>query len=728
MAFPETTIQADFYSPWPKFGKSFSKQLDESRSNTNSLNPIVRAIGLDSNYVNVAGAAVQAVEIGETDFHNKYRIFWDKTNDTFRIQINTGTSGTPLWTDSISIGPSGEVVGNFYVPSENLPTDHGALTGLSDDDHTQYLLASDAGSRALFSTNWTDLTDAGSTVLHTHDHGGLGGLADDDHTQYLLASDAGSRALFSTNWTDLTDGGATTLHTHADSGGVGGGFYGINVKQTDGKSYKGINTINFEASSFYVEQNSTNTDEVSVNFRGTAGSGSGVSDHGALTGLADDDHPQYARKAASQVTFDGNITAEAFYLREGEISSSGSTMQIFPRASLFVDVNNGSIDFEASSGGAFTTGGAFDMESTGSSLSFTANTAISVDAGTSLNISATTAATISGSSVTLSDGIGNTLLLGRSGVNISDIVKAEAFYIPGGQVVHVVTTDDLEGSIITPVEYRKPILKFNRRDFYLTADTQGNPIVNAAAIGGSGSVSNTITVKDGSLPNYVTSELNFNPNEFYLTGTSGGQPMVNLVGATSEGDGGTALTVADQLAPTFTNTSKITFDRNFYLTPDSTGQPIVNFVSFFNEVIVSQTTNQTISASTATDLIFGQVISNFGGWGVNLGTGEITVPAGVTHVKLSAQTRMQTPTATGRLSVTFRKNGAGLGGTGPAVANTGHFVATIASPALQTVSPFVPVVEGDILTLNIFHTLSATLATDSSSNSTYMAIEGYNFG
>ncbi|HET6453322.1 MAG TPA: hypothetical protein VFI02_02860, partial [Armatimonadota bacterium] len=47
--------------------------------------------------------------------------------------------------------------------------DHGALSGLSDDDHVQYLLASDATDRATFATNWLDLTDAGDTALHIHD-------------------------------------------------------------------------------------------------------------------------------------------------------------------------------------------------------------------------------------------------------------------------------------------------------------------------------------------------------------------------------------------------------------------------------------------------------------------------------------------------------------------------------------------------------------------------------
>ena len=63
-------------------------------------------------------------------------------------------------------------------------------------------------------TEWTDLTDNGATTIHKHDHGNLDGRSDDDHSSYLLASDATDRATFATNWEDLTDSGPTTLHAH----------------------------------------------------------------------------------------------------------------------------------------------------------------------------------------------------------------------------------------------------------------------------------------------------------------------------------------------------------------------------------------------------------------------------------------------------------------------------------------------------------------------------------
>jgi hypothetical protein len=86
-------------------------------------------------------------------------------------------------------------------------TDHGALTGLSDDDHPQYA---------------TD-TDLSNHVA-----------AADPHTGYVREADA--------NWIDLTDGGATTLHSHAGGGGgtldsaydFGGAGAGRTINATDG--------------------------------------------------------------------------------------------------------------------------------------------------------------------------------------------------------------------------------------------------------------------------------------------------------------------------------------------------------------------------------------------------------------------------------------------------------------------------------------------------------------
>ena len=54
-----------------------------------------------------------------------------------------------------------------------------------------------------------------------------------------------------------------------DAGSVVQNFYGLVVKETQAPAatYKGINTINFDANFFYLSQNAPNTDEVVVNLR-----------------------------------------------------------------------------------------------------------------------------------------------------------------------------------------------------------------------------------------------------------------------------------------------------------------------------------------------------------------------------------------------------------------------------------------------------------------------------
>lgn len=94
-------------------------------------------------------------------------------------------------------------------------TDHGALTGLADDDHPQYVLTSalselvDDRVAALLvdsaSVDWT-YNDAGGSlnavvIQAGLDHGSIGGLADDDHPQYMLA--AGGRTVYEVNFASL---------------------------------------------------------------------------------------------------------------------------------------------------------------------------------------------------------------------------------------------------------------------------------------------------------------------------------------------------------------------------------------------------------------------------------------------------------------------------------------------------------------------------------------------
>ena len=67
----------------------------------------------------------------------------------------------------------------YFAPASSIVTDHGLLTGLGDDDHSQYL-----------NNTRHDTTTRHSlgTVVPHDDHGMLSGLGDDDHPQYLLTT------------------------------------------------------------------------------------------------------------------------------------------------------------------------------------------------------------------------------------------------------------------------------------------------------------------------------------------------------------------------------------------------------------------------------------------------------------------------------------------------------------------------------------------------------------
>ena len=66
-------------------------------------------------------------------------------------------------------------------------TDHGALTGLSDDDHPQYVLS--ATNSALSSTVSNHIASASVHFTQAQiDHGTISGLGDNDHPQYVLSS------------------------------------------------------------------------------------------------------------------------------------------------------------------------------------------------------------------------------------------------------------------------------------------------------------------------------------------------------------------------------------------------------------------------------------------------------------------------------------------------------------------------------------------------------------
>ena len=133
-------------------------------------------------------------------------MWWDDAAQELRLDtVISGVNPTANW----------HLTTKWYVDNEiatlsgSIVLDHGNLSGLGDDDHTQYVLVD--GSRGFTSTvsgvdpvesyhlatkNYIDTELATISGGIVQDHGSLTGLDGDDHTQYILVT--GARAFTGT--------------------------------------------------------------------------------------------------------------------------------------------------------------------------------------------------------------------------------------------------------------------------------------------------------------------------------------------------------------------------------------------------------------------------------------------------------------------------------------------------------------------------------------------------
>lgn len=102
-----------FYSTFPSYGKKLAFQWDELRQDLRLINPLNRATEYENETDNpLEDSVVSAREYGEVDFHNKYRLKWNKTGNQLEVQKNTGTQAAPVWTVHSAFGqdPDGNLI------------------------------------------------------------------------------------------------------------------------------------------------------------------------------------------------------------------------------------------------------------------------------------------------------------------------------------------------------------------------------------------------------------------------------------------------------------------------------------------------------------------------------------------------------------------------------------------------------------------------------------------
>ena len=193
------------------------------------------------------------------------------------------TPGAPLTPDQAAT-LTARIVALEETPPGSGVTDHGALTGLADDDHGQYALAD--GSRGSFASTAQGAkadTAVQPTALAAHEA---------DTTNVHGITD--TSALVVTTDPRLSDARTPTTHAHDDR-------Y-FTEAESDGRFVRTVNGTGPDSSG-----------NVTV-----AGGGGGVTDHGALTGLGDDDHAIYALADGTRGSFAAPLGADDNYVTDAE--------------------------------------------------------------------------------------------------------------------------------------------------------------------------------------------------------------------------------------------------------------------------------------------------------------------------------------------------------------------------------------------------------------------------
>lgn len=279
-----------------------------------------------------------SVEELAADYVADYSLTQDFSDDTLEVASLTMTSGQITLPQAANVAASfpsaneGDIAwdtdnnmpyfydGSSWQPMYSLlagTLDHGTLSGLMDDDHTQYaLLAGDLGRNtftggadfssasglivpqgtstagqteqegnlfwdtdddALYMYNGTMWVTIATASGNNNDHGGLTGLLDDDHTQYLLLNGNGVR------------NGVTGV---------------VNVSSGRFVMPQVADVPSTLTSAVEGELAWDSDDDTLWAYDGTqwfaiAPASGIIDDHGYLQGLLDDDHPQYGLLAGS---------------------------------------------------------------------------------------------------------------------------------------------------------------------------------------------------------------------------------------------------------------------------------------------------------------------------------------------------------------------------------------------------------------------------------------------
>jgi len=172
-------------------------------------------------------------------------------------------------------------------------SDHGALTGLSDDDHTQYHNDTRGDARYYTQSQMDTSLSGKSDTGHTHTESDITDLG--NYEPAFTKNTGFNKALGTTSGT-VSEGN----HTHTESDITDLGNYepaftkNTGFNKALGTTSGTVSEGNHTHSNYLTDAPSNGSEYVRKDGAwAVASSGGGASDHGSLSGLGDDDHTQY---------------------------------------------------------------------------------------------------------------------------------------------------------------------------------------------------------------------------------------------------------------------------------------------------------------------------------------------------------------------------------------------------------------------------------------------------
>jgi len=327
----------------------------------------------------------------------------------------------------------------------------------------------------------------------------------------------------------VTDNGDGTVTVATGGGTPGeGSFYGVIFQETDGNPPAFRNdTIYFDSASFYLHPNSIGKPVLS--FRGS--SGGGVTDHGALTGLTDDDHTQYLLVNGTRAASDFHVGINDHMVLAGVTLTESLGINSDIQAQIETDTGSGiagigSLIYLARSRGTIASrtvvtngdvlGGIWGLGYDGTDFAHATKMEVTVDgAVTNNSVPAKIAFSVTALGTT-SPTVAMTINSDKSidmqnTLNVNNQITAEAFYLKSAGEIYPLTVKDIDG---VPTATNVSTIKF----------TNGSVTDDGAGIV---TVTTGVTLKD-SIHTFQSDTINFNANHFYLSETAGSKPILNL--------------------------------------------------------------------------------------------------------------------------------------------------------------------------------------------------------